>query len=174
MKRYIFPALLLALCALFPVLLSAVEKPFSPFDIEKLTGEPASDFTLNDINGRPLVLSSLKGKVVLLNFWSLTCPPCRDEMPSMNKLYAELKARGLEVVAVSVDPSLSMVREFVTSHGLAFSVLIDAKRSVSRQYRVFSLPTTFLISKKGEIVEKFFGEEDWTSPEMKRRIEKLL
>lgn len=149
-------------------------KPVSPSEIEKLDKNRAPEFSLKDLSGRPVTLSSLKGKVVLLNFWATWCPPCISEMPVFNKLYKEMRGRGLEIVAISADRSESYVRDFVSKHSLDLRVLFDADRSVTKQYKVFSMPTTFLIDKNGVIVEKFFGEYDWTDQEIKKKIEKLF
>lgn len=136
--------------------------------------QKAADFSLKDLRGNTIALSSLKGKVVLLNFWATWCPSCVSEMPSLNKLYDELKSRGLEVIAVSTDGSASSVMDFRETHGLHFPVVMDEDREVTREYHVFSLPTTFLINREGIIVEKFFGGYDWTGKEMKGKIEKLF
>lgn len=136
--------------------------------------QKAPDFSLKDPGGKTVALSSSKGKVVLLNFWATWCPSCVSEMPSLNKLYGEMKSRGLEIIAVSTDRSAIGVRDFREEHGLAFPVLMDEDREVTGLYHVFSLPTSFLINRKGYIVEKFFGAYDWTGQEMKEKIEKLL
>jgi len=149
-------------------------KPVSPSEIDKLEKNKAPDFSLKDLNGRNVTLSSLKGKVILLNFWATWCPPCISEMPVFNRLYKEMRARGLEVVAISADRSEGYVRDYVSKHGLDFRVLYDGDHTVTKQYKVFSMPTTFLIDKKGVIVEKFFGEYDWTDQEIKKKIEKLF
>ena len=146
----------------------------SPLNSDNIIKSKAPDFTAKDLNGKTVSLSAFKGKVVLLNFWATWCPPCRAEMPSLNKLYNMLKPRGLEVVAVSTDRSISDIKDFIESHRVGFPVLFDSERSASKLYRVFSMPTTFLIDRKGIIVEKFYGEYDWTEPETKGKIEKLL
>jgi len=143
-------------------------------DTEKDVMSKAPDFTLKDIHGKALSLSSLRGKVVLINFWATWCPPCKAEMPSMNKIYHEMRAQGFEVIAVSTDNSLSTVKDFLARNRLDFPVLFDENKAVSRQYRVFSMPTTFLIDRNGMIVEKFYGEEDWTDPAVRKKIDKLL
>ena len=148
--------------------------PISPLNTDKVINSKAPDFTLKDLAGKNVSLSSFRGKVVLLNFWATWCPPCRDEMPSFNKLYHELNKRGLEIIAVSTDGSVSGVKSFVEKIKVDFPVLSDADRTISKQYRVFSMPTTFLIDKTGKIVDKFYGEYDWTEPETKGKIEKLF
>ena len=141
---------------------------------EKNSVSKAPDFTLKDIHGRALSLSSLKGKVVLINFWATWCPPCKAEMPSMNKLYHDLRAQGFEVIAISTDTSLSTIKDFLAENRLDFPVLFDEDKTVTRQYHVFSMPTTFLVDRNGMIVEKFYGEEDWSDPAVRKKIEKLL
>ena len=141
---------------------------------EKNSVSKAPDFTLKDVHGRALSLSSLKGKVVLINFWATWCPPCKAEMPSMNKLYHDLRAQGFEVIAVSTDTSLSTIKDFLAENRLDFPVLFDEDKTVTRQYHVFSMPTTFLVDRNGMIVEKFYGEEDWADPAVRKKIEKLL
>ncbi len=143
-------------------------------DADKQAGAKAPDFNLRDMNGKTVSLSSLKGKVILLNFWATWCPPCKGEMPSMNKLYNELKSKGFEVVAVSTDNGPSPVKEFLAKTHLDFTVLLDETKIVSREYKVFSMPTTFLIDRNGFIAEKLFGEYDWTDPVVRKEIEKLL
>jgi peroxiredoxin len=146
----------------------------SPVDGEKQIYGKAPDFALKDTSGRTVSFSSVKGKVVLLNFWATWCPPCKAEMPSMNRLYNSMKVRGLEIIAVSSDSSLSGIKDFLAKSRVDFLVLHDEKKAVSLQYKVFSMPTTFLIDRNGSIVEKFYGEYDWTAPEVRSRIEKLL
>ena len=95
-------------------------------------------------------------------------------MPAFNKLYRDKKNRGLEIISVSTDRSINDIADFLQKNKVDFPILFDADRSVAKQYRVFSMPTTFLIDKNGKIVEKFYGEYDWTEPETKGKIEKLL
>jgi cytochrome c biogenesis protein CcmG, thiol:disulfide interchange protein DsbE len=146
----------------------------SPLNSDNIINSKAPDFTLKDLTGKNVALSTFKGKVVLLNFWATWCPPCRAEMPALNKLYHSLKPRGLEVVSVSTDRSLSDINDFLEKHKVDFPILFDGERSAAKLYRVFSMPTTFLIDKNGMIVEKFYGEYNWTEPETKGKIEKLL
>ena len=156
--------------AITVVLLAVVFSTFSA----AADKQKAADFSLKDLAGRTVSLSAMKGKVVLLNFWATWCPSCVSEMPSLNRLYKEMKSHGLEIIAVSTDGSASSVRDFRKTHGLLFPVVIDDDREATRLYHVFSLPTSFLIDKDGFVVEKFYGEYDWTSQQMKGKIEKLF
>ncbi|MEW6107951.1 MAG: TlpA disulfide reductase family protein [Nitrospirota bacterium] len=146
----------------------------SPFEIDRLENGTAPEFDLKDINGRAFSLSSLRGRVVFLNFWATWCPPCKSEMPLFNRLYMDYKSRGFEIIAVSTDTSINYVKEYLSKNSFDFRILWDGKRDVTKKYKVFTLPTTFLIDRKGIIVEKFLGEYDWTDPEIRKKIEKLL
>ncbi len=177
---YVKRLLLCVACFIFLInigansLAAGQREPVSPSEIDKLEKIKAPNFSLKDLSGRPVSLSSLKGKVVLLNFWATWCPPCISEMPVFNRLYKEMRSRGLEIVAISADRSEGYLRDYVSKHSLDFRVLYDEDRSVTKQYKVFSMPTTFLIDKNGIIIEKFFGEYDWTDQEIKKKIEKLF
>jgi peroxiredoxin len=159
----------------FSLFTAVSAQPPSPFAVEKLAGQKASDFTLKDIDGNNVSLSSFKGRVVMLNFWATWCPPCRAEMPTMNRLNDLLKNRGLIILAVSTDRSVADVKDFLKKNPVNFIVLVDYNLTVSRSlYKVFMMPTTFLIDKRGVIVEKYFGEQDWTKPDVIKEIEALL
>ncbi len=146
----------------------------SPWSIDELVGKKAPEFTLKDMNDKAVSLSSLKGNVVLISFWATWCPPCRDEMPSFNRLYREFRNRGLAIVAVSTDRSASLVKDFLGKTPVDFPVLMDSDSKVARQFKVFSLPTTFLLDRNGAIVQKYLGEEEWDSAKIRDKITTLL
>jgi peroxiredoxin len=153
----------------------AFADPPSPFAGENLINLPAPEFKLKDVNGSEVSIASYKGTVVLLNFWATWCPSCRDEMPALNKLGRQLKNRKFSIIAVSTERSVSAVRDFLKKYPSDFTVLVDYNLSVSRSlYKVFVLPTSYLIDKKGVIVEKYYGEEDWTGPEIVRKINEYI
>jgi len=138
------------------------------------TPSPAPDFTLSDISGKPVKLSQFRGKAVILNFWSIWCGPCLAEMPSLNKLYLEFQDKGLIVLAIAEDPAEKPVKSYIQEKGIAFPILMDKDRKVYLKYSLFGIPVTFLIDKKGLIAEKFIGERDWSSSEMRGEVSKLL
>lgn len=165
---------LLLVCFLMPSLAISADIP-SPYAIESLSGQKAPDFTLKDLSGKSVSLSSQKGKVVILVFWASWCPPCKEELRSLNKLYNMYKGRGLVVLAVSSDRSLSNVTDFIAQNQVNFDVLFDDKLSVSRDlYKAFMVPTTFVIDRRGIIFKKHFGEQDWTKPQLVKEIDTLL
>ena len=128
-------------------------------------GVPAPDFTLPDLNGKMVSLADYRGKVVLLNIWATWCPPCVEEMPSMEKLYQELKDEGFEILAVSIDESgAEAVIPFVKKHRLGFPALLDTKGSIKSLYQITGVPESFIIGKEGIIAEKVIGPRDWATP----------
>lgn len=110
-----------------------------------------ADFTLNDITGKPWTLSSLKGKVVVVNFWATWCPPCRKEMPDLNALAAQFKDQGLVVLAIS-DEDLATVKPFIDKAGYTYPILLDPGRKINKLYQVDGIPKTFIYDKDGKLV----------------------
>ena len=146
----------------------------SPWETDSLTGKKAPDFSLKDINDKTISAASLKGNVVLIGFWATWCPPCRSEMPAMNKLYREFRNKGFEVIAISKDRSVTYVKDYLSKTPVDFPILMDPENKASKAFRVFSLPTSFLVDRNGVILELFLGEEDWDSTKFRNKIKALL
>ncbi len=122
----------------------------------------AQDFELSTLSGEYVRLSSCRGKVVFLNIWATWCPPCREEMPSMESLYRRMKGRDFDMLAVSVDEEGSkVVRPFAAKYGLTFPVLLDPDKKTSRLYGLTGVPETFIIDKSGMVVKKIIGAQNW-------------
>src|SRR5207249_5572633 len=120
-------------------------------------------------------LSALRGKVVLLNLWTTWCPPCREEMPSMQRLYERLRDRDFQLLAVSQDEDGKRVVEpFVKEMRLSFPVLVDPDHQVGDRYGVWGYPETFAIDRTGHVVERVIGPRDWASPEQVASLEALI
>lgn len=111
----------------------------------------AVDFTLSDLDGKSWTRSALAGKVVLVNFWATWCPPCRKEMPDLEKLYRRFKSQGLLVLAIS-DEEPSRVKSFIAEHGYTYPVLIDSGRKVNSAYRIDGIPKNFVYGRDGKLV----------------------
>lgn len=121
-------------------------------------GNLAPDFNLTNIDGEKVSLSSFRGRPVMLNFWATWCPPCREEMPTMQKFFEE-RGREIKVLAVnltSTEKSTEEVQRFLTANGYTFPVLLD-KGDTVQQYLVRFIPTTYFIDEKGVIREKYTG-----------------
>ena len=135
----------------------------------------ATDFAVPSLTPQPLRLSDFKGKVVFLNFWATWCPPCKAEMPSMERLYRRFKDRGFTILAVSIDTGgAAPVAAFVKTFGLTFPIGLDPKGAVANQYVLRGLPATFLIDKAGYIAAVAVGPRDWDGKTGHAVIESLL
>lgn len=130
---------------------------------EYSTPVEAKDFTLRDINNRKVNLKDFRGKTVMLNFWATWCAPCRQEMPSMEKLYRQFKDKGFVVLSVASGDDSSSVAQFIKEYNITFPALLDADFEVSEYYKVWSLPTTYFISPDGKITGMAYGGRDWST-----------
>lgn len=109
------------------------------------------DFTLTDINGTSWTLSSLHGKVVLVNFWATWCPPCKKEMPDLQTLYNRFEDQGFVILSIS-DETSDKVKPFIADHHYTWPVLLDPGRKVNDLYRVLGIPKSFLYNRKGQLI----------------------
>lgn len=139
-----------------------------------LKGDVAVDVTLQDLEGKKIKLSQFKGKVVMLNFWATWCPPCREEMPSMDAMYQKFKGTDLVMLAVSIDENAETVREFMKKNNYTMPVYHDPNKDAGAAYGITGVPETFIIDKKGVIAEKVIGPMDWMKPEVTDFIQGLL
>ncbi|QWR77512.1 peroxiredoxin family protein [Candidatus Magnetomonas plexicatena] len=147
--------------------------PPAPWELDEIDGKPAPNFEMQSINGNTVSLSSIKGKVVLLNFWATWCPPCKEEMPSMDALYKMFKNDNFVVLAATSNSS-SDVKKFAQKNHVSFQFLLDPKNKIAKSFKVYMLPVTFLISKEGVIVKKYIGAQNWTESAIVNDVKKLL
>ena len=135
----------------------------------------APDFSVVDLSGKTVRLSALRGRVVLVNVWTTWCPPCREEMPSMERLYRQLAGPDFELLAVSEDEGgLEGVRRFATDLGVTFPVLYDPERQVGTRFGVWGYPETFVIDRGGHVVERVIGPRTWDSPAQVAALRALM
>ncbi len=117
----------------------------------------ASDFSLQDMNGKAVRLSDYKGKVVLLEFWAAWCPPCRASVPGLEKLHKAYKDKGLVLLAVSMDEGgWDEVRSFIAESGITYTVL-KGTEDVAIKYQVRSIPLMLILNKEGKIAKRYLG-----------------
>ena len=141
-------------------------------------GSKAPDFKAVTVDGVPATktIADYKGDVVLLNVWATWCLPCRTEMPSIQSLHDRFAARGLKVVAVSVDNpgTADEIRKFRDQYGLTFEILHDASGAIKRDYQTTGVPETFVIGRDGVIRKKVIAAADWDSPANRALFAQLL
>ena len=138
-----------------------------------VVGQPAPDFQLESLEGEFVSLSSLKGKPMLINFWATWCPPCRDEMPYMQQIYAEWSDKGAAILAINIGESSSTVSEFMNKYDLSLPVLLDTKGDVAGKYNIRAIPTTYFIDKDGIIREKTIGSFQ-NKAQIEERLRKII
>jgi cytochrome c biogenesis protein CcmG/thiol:disulfide interchange protein DsbE len=141
-------------------------------------GSKAPDFQATTVDGVPVTktLADYKGQVVLLNIWATYCIPCRTEMPSIQALHDRYGARGLKVVAVSVDnPGMDdEIRRFRDQYGLTFEILYDAPGRIKTDYQTTGVPETFVIGRDGVIRRKVIAADNWDSPANRALFAQML
>ncbi len=166
-------ALVLALTLLANVA-PAAEPPQTMTAVPKQP--PAPDFALKDINHKLHRLSDSRGKVVLVNFWATWCPPCRQEMPSMQRAWEKLKGENFEMLAVNVGEDEDTIFGFSFAAGveLTFPILLDPDSRAVRAWPVIALPTSFVVDRRGRIVYRAVGGREWDDPELLKKIRELL
>jgi peroxiredoxin len=129
-------------------------------------GQPAPDFTLSDLAGKPVSLADFRGKVVIVNFWATWCPPCRAEMPSMELLHRELADEGLVMLAINIEKTgRQTVPAFLATSPHSFPILFDDQEEVQKRYGVYKFPESFVVRKDGVIDDKVIGAIDWAHPQ---------
>jgi len=127
----------------------------------------APDFTLNDTAGNRISLAQFRGKVVFLNFWATWCPPCREELPSMERLNEVFSGRDFVMLAVNAEnDGLTTVAPFLEQYPHRFTVLLDVDGTAQELYGVDRFPETFVIGKDGKVVQRLIGSRDWSSTQM--------
>ena len=135
----------------------------------------APDFALETLTGEILSLKDFKGKAVLLNFWATWCEPCKKELPSMQKIYDELKSDGMEIVAISIDRNKKeRVGKYIEKYKLTFPVLLDPSQKVRKNYFILGLPTSYLIGSDGKLKGFISGAREWNSDTSKEMFSTLI
>ena len=136
------------------------------------TSASASDFKLQDLNGKIVKLSDFKGKAVLIDFWATWCPPCREAIPGIEKLHKNYGGKGLVVLSISLDEGdWDSVKSFATEHGITYLVL-KGTEDVASQFQVRTIPMLVIINKEGKIVKRYLGMGD--DNELEKDIKTVL
>ncbi|MQA92185.1 MAG: redoxin domain-containing protein [Gemmatimonas sp.] len=146
-----------------------VRDRFLPVEV----GTGAPNFAATDLDGNPVQLADLEGEVVLLNIWATWCAPCREEMPSMQRLHKKMGLEGVHIVAVSIDTPVGSrdragnpggdIEDFGKEFSLTFPIWRDPTGEIQRTYRATGVPESFVIDRNGVIVKKVVGQTEWDS-----------
>lgn len=131
-----------------------------------------SNLNLLDIQGQPYEFRIATGKVLILNIWASWCPPCRDEMPSLEKLAKHLGSKKFMLVGLSMDNDPHFVREYLREQEIHFPSYIDVEMKIAtQQFGLRAYPTTLIISPKGVLLAVFEGWRDWQDPNLIKIIQ---
>ncbi len=158
------------------ILLQGKDALFKPSQKTRVAqGLPAPTFIFPGLDGKAIDLQAYKGKVVFVNIWATWCPPCREEMPSMERLYQELKGEDFEILAVSVDGAgAAVVAPFMKKYHLSFPALLDPKGTTQDLFGTTGVPESFIINREGVIEKIVIGPMDWATPEVVRYFRDLI
>jgi thiol-disulfide isomerase/thioredoxin len=138
-------------------------------------GQPAPEFTLPTLQqDQPTSLKQFAGKVIYLDFWASWCAPCRTSFPLLNKMHEKLKAQGFEVVGINLDEDKAAAEKFLKDFPVTFTVLRDAKGEWADKFVVESMPTSFIIDKKGVVQNIHHGFASDDIKELEEKVTKLL
>lgn len=161
------------------LVLALAAHPARAFDVwQTLNAVPdkpqAPDFNLPDVNGKPHRLSDYRGKVVIVSFWATWCDPCREEMPSMQHALDKLSADGLAILGIDVGEQQGAVLQFSQGYSIKFPLLLDPDSTMSSQWPLQGIPTSFVVDAQGRIAYIAVGGRDWDHPTILTELRKLL
>jgi thiol-disulfide isomerase/thioredoxin len=134
---------------------------------------PAPVFDLKDPQDRPQRLADYRGKPIILNFWATWCPPCREEMPSMQRAHQAVAPEGIAVIAINVGEDADTVGQFLADYPVDFPLPLDLDSQVAQRYPMKGLPTTFVIDAEGRLVYSAIGGRHWDDPKLLDQVRAL-
>ncbi len=137
-------------------------------------GDRSPGFRLTTDRGATVTPTSFGGELLLVNFWATWCPPCVEEMPSLEQFHRTWAAKGVVVLGVNVDQTEQVYQSFVQRSGITFPNAFDPDAEIGARFGTFRYPETYLISREGRVLEKFVGAELWTSPATVEKITRHL
>lgn len=143
-------------------------------ELKTLPARPAPALTLPALDGGSVTLADLRGRVVLVNFWAVWCPPCRKEMPSMGRLADKLAGKPFTILGVNVGETPEEIRAFLKQVPVNFPIVLDSEGANLKAWSVFAFPTSYVVDKKGKLRLGLFGSIEWDDPDAVARLEALL
>jgi cytochrome c biogenesis protein CcmG/thiol:disulfide interchange protein DsbE len=166
----------LVLRAVIGILLAAVVFVIIGSFRERVTivGDTAPDFSIVTDTGHTVTRSNFGGKLLVLNFWATWCPPCVQEMPSLDSFQKQFASSGVVVLGISVDKSEKAYRDFLRRANVAFQTARDPSAKISSDYGTFKYPETYIINTSGKVVQKIIGPTNWTDADTIRYVKSLI
>jgi peroxiredoxin len=136
-------------------------------------GPPAPAFALKDLQGNTHSMDAYRGKVLIVNFWATWCPPCRAEMPALERVWRSLESEGVALIAIDFGEPEADVTQFAVESKTSIPLLLDTHGTQAHLWGVRSLPTTFIIGRDGRVAYRVQGERKWDSPHIVQQIRAL-
>ena len=161
-KKIVFLVVLVVLIVIFIAGWFVMDRPTGNKAIT--SGDRAPEFRLKTLEGGTVSLADLRGKVVMVHFWATWCPPCVEEIPTLDRLYRSLAGKDFLMLAVSEDESGEAVVSFIQQNKLNLPILMDTGSDVARLYGTYKLPETYIVDRQGVVRYKAIGPRDWTDP----------
>ena len=143
-------------------------------DLQTYKGGATPPLVLKDLNGKTHDLKQYRGKVVLINFWATWCPPCRAEMPSMQRLKTKMAGKPFVILAVDMGETEAEVKAFLPQVKTDFTVLMDKDGRALKAWKVFAFPTSYIVDAQGKIRYGLYGASDWDTADKVAKISKLM
>jgi peroxiredoxin len=137
-------------------------------------GDNAPAFEIATDSGRTVSLDNFGGKLLVLNFWATWCPPCVQEMPSLEQFSRDFAKEGVVVLGISVDKDQNAYRDFLSKANVSFLTARDPENRINADYGTFKYPETYIINTQGKVVQKIIGPETWTDPRVTQMVRALL
>ncbi len=134
---------------------------------------PAPAFSLQDIDGARHRLEDYRGQVVIVNFWATWCPPCREEMPSMQRAWEQIRTQGIIMLAVNIGEDEDTIAQFTANYPVDFPLLLDRDSAVVQSWPVLGLPTTFVVDPEGRLAYRAIGGRHWDDLKLLARVQAL-
>lgn len=150
-------------------LVGACDRPSAPPRVAE--GHPFPPLTFNHSNGNVLSADAFQGKLIVLNVWATWCPPCRREMPSLERLSRKLDQRRFAVVGMSTDADERLAAEFLLQNGITFANFFDVHGKLAKQWELKVYPETFVIAPDRTLIQRIVGLREWDSPDMVAQLE---
>jgi len=154
--------------------LTTTMAPLHARELKDLAPKPAPALVLPTLKGATVDLAAYRGKVVLVNFWATWCPPCRKEMPSMNRLVQLMDGQPFVILGVNAGESPESVEAFLMETPVNFPVLLDVPGSTLKPWKAFVFPASFVMDKRGQVRMGLLGSIEWDEPAVAERIQALV
>jgi len=162
----------IAMGVMVVLLITAIYSPLHETLVQ--VGDTAPDFSIKADNGRTYTRADFGGKLLILNFWATWCPPCREELPSLDALQRTLGPKGLVVLAVSVDKDEKLYRTFLEVNRVAITTARNPSQDINREYGTVQFPESYIIDRNGKVVEKIISSTNWMDERMVSHVQSLL